>query len=63
MSPMALAEIVAAARAVVDSFEEEIPGLGAMPTQFIDRLRKALSVADSISPPSLTRPLLASSQN
>lgn len=35
-------ELVAAARAVVDAYQEEIPGVGEMSTEAIDRLRRAL---------------------
>jgi hypothetical protein len=41
MSTSELAELICASRAVVDAFEEEIPGIGAMPTKAIERLRKA----------------------
>jgi hypothetical protein len=42
MSPAELAELIAAARAVVDSYQEEIPGVGEITTKAIERLRKAL---------------------
>lgn len=47
MSPEELAELVAAARAVVESYAEEIPGTGAIATDVIDRLRKALHMPPS----------------
>lgn len=47
MNPQELAELVAAARAVVESYQEEIPGVGAMATDVIERLRKALNMPSS----------------
>lgn len=35
-------ELIAAARIVVDTYQEEIPGVGEMTTEAIDRLRGAL---------------------
>lgn len=35
-------ELIAAARAVVDAYYEEIPGVGSMSTEEIERLRRAL---------------------
>lgn len=42
MNTEQLAELIAAARAVVDAYHEEIPGVGEMTTAEIDRLRAAL---------------------
>lgn len=42
VNPTDLAELVAAARAVVETYQEEIPGVGEMTTDVIERLRKAL---------------------
>ena len=42
MNSKELIELASAARAVVESYEEEIPGVGEIATDAIDRLRKAL---------------------
>lgn len=46
-APAGYDELVAAARAVVESYQEEIPGTGTMGTEEIDRLRKALHMPPS----------------